>query len=116
MVAWQQSLMLATAFLRLSSNLLVQRRRNKAAAAKLMRKLLKKQGFPPDVIITDKLRSYDAARLGFAQTTSAGKPYGGCRHSGEIHDGQQGPSAEPDCLSPQGSLTGRHRVASLGYR
>jgi len=44
-------------------DLLVQRRRNKAAAAKLMRKLLKKQGFPPDVIITDKLRSYDAAKI-----------------------------------------------------
>jgi len=29
--------------------LLVQRRRNKAAAVKLMRKLLKKQGFAPDV-------------------------------------------------------------------
>jgi transposase-like protein len=43
-------------------DLLVQRRRNKAAAAKLMRKLLKKQGFPPDVIITDKLRSYGAAK------------------------------------------------------
>ena len=28
-----------------------------------MRKLLKKQGFPPDVIITDKLRSYDAAKI-----------------------------------------------------
>ena len=44
-------------------DLLVQRRRNKAAAAKLMRKLLKKQGFPPYVIITDKLRSYDAAKI-----------------------------------------------------
>jgi transposase-like protein len=44
-------------------DLLVQRRRNKVAAAKLMRKLLKKQGFPPDVIITDKLRSYDAAKI-----------------------------------------------------
>jgi len=27
-----------------------------------MRKLLKKQGFPPDVLVTDKLRSYGAAR------------------------------------------------------
>ena len=44
-------------------DLLVQRRRNKTAAAKLMRRLLKKQGFPPDVIITDKLRSYDAAKI-----------------------------------------------------
>jgi putative transposase len=39
-------------------DLLVQRRRDKAAAVKLMRKLLKKQGFAPDVLVTDKLRSY----------------------------------------------------------
>jgi putative transposase len=38
-------------------DLLVQGRRDKAAAVKLMRKLLKKQGFAPDVIVTDKLRS-----------------------------------------------------------
>jgi putative transposase len=43
-------------------DLLVQRRRNKAAAVKLMRKLLKKQGFAPDVLVTDKLRSYGAAK------------------------------------------------------
>ena len=43
-------------------DLLVQRRRDKAAAVKLMRKLLKKQGFAPDVLVTDKLRSYSAAR------------------------------------------------------
>jgi hypothetical protein len=40
----------------------VQRRRDKAAAVKLMRKLLKKQGFAPDVLVTDKLRSYGAAK------------------------------------------------------
>ena len=39
-------------------DLLVQRRRDKAAAVKLMRKLLRKQGFAPDVLVTDKLRSY----------------------------------------------------------
>ena len=43
-------------------DLLVQRRRDKAAAEKLMRKLLKKQGFAPDVLVTDKLRSYGAAK------------------------------------------------------
>jgi putative transposase len=41
-------------------DLLVQRRRDKAAAVKLMRKLLKKQGFTPDVLVTDKLHSYGA--------------------------------------------------------
>ncbi len=43
-------------------DLLVQRRRDKAAAMKLMRKLLKKQGYAPEVLVTDKLRSYAAAR------------------------------------------------------
>ena len=43
-------------------DLLVQRGRNKAAAIKLMRKLLKKQGFAPKVLVTDKLRSYSAAK------------------------------------------------------
>jgi transposase-like protein len=32
-----------------------------AAAVKLMRRLLKKQGFAPDVLVTDKLRSYGVA-------------------------------------------------------
>lgn len=40
---------------------LVQSRRNAKAARRLLRKLLKKQGFAPKRIITDKLRSYPAA-------------------------------------------------------
>jgi transposase-like protein len=43
-------------------DLLVQRRRDKRAAVKLMRKLLKKQGFAPKVPVTDKLPSYGAAK------------------------------------------------------
>ncbi len=43
-------------------DILVQKRRNTAAAVKLMRKLLKKQGFAPSVLVTDKLRSYSAAK------------------------------------------------------
>jgi putative transposase len=42
-------------------DLLVQSRRDKRAAVKLMRKLLKKQGFAPRRIVTDKLRSYSSA-------------------------------------------------------
>ena len=41
--------------------MLVQRRRDKRAALRLMRKLLKKQGFAPKLLVTDKLRSYDSA-------------------------------------------------------
>ncbi len=40
---------------------LVQRRRNAKTAKKLMKKLLKKQGFTPTRIVTDKLRVYPSA-------------------------------------------------------
>jgi len=42
-------------------DILVQSCRNRKAALKLMRKLLKKQGFIPDAFVTDKLPSYAAA-------------------------------------------------------
>ena len=42
-------------------DLLIQSRRNKTAALKLMRKLLKTQGFAPAAVVTDKLPSYGAA-------------------------------------------------------
>src|SRR5213080_3383582 len=42
-------------------DMLVQRRRDRRAALKLMRKLLRKQGFAPRLVVTDKLRSYGAA-------------------------------------------------------
>jgi len=41
-------------------DVLVQKCRNKAAALKLLRKLLKHQGFVPDTIVTDSLASYKA--------------------------------------------------------
>jgi putative transposase len=41
--------------------LLDQRRRDSRAAVRLIRKLLKKQGFAPKLLVTDKLRSYAAA-------------------------------------------------------
>src|SRR5258708_9502720 len=40
--------------------ILLQRRRDRSAAIKLMRKLLRKQGFAPTRVTTDKLRSYRA--------------------------------------------------------
>jgi transposase-like protein len=42
-------------------DMLVQRRRDSQAALRLMRKLLKKQGFAPKLLVTDKLRSYASA-------------------------------------------------------
>src|SRR4051812_8616621 len=43
-------------------DVLVQSRRDKRAAKRLLRKLLKKQGRAPRVMITDKLASYGAAK------------------------------------------------------
>ena len=40
---------------------LIQRRRDAQAAKKLMVKLLKKHGFAPSRVVTDRLRSYPAA-------------------------------------------------------
>jgi transposase-like protein len=41
--------------------MLVQRRRDTRSALRLMRKLLKKQGFVPKLLVTDKLCSYASA-------------------------------------------------------
>ena len=55
-------------------DVLVQRRRNEAVALRLMRKLLRKQGFAPDVVATDKPRSYGAAfaEIGLAARNERG--------------------------------------------
>ena len=50
-------------------DVLVQARRNKKAALRLMRRLLKKQGFAPSSVVTDKLRSYGAAFRDLGLTT-----------------------------------------------
>lgn len=42
--------------------MLIHSRRNKAAAKKFMKKLLKKQGYAPRVLVTDKLKSYATAK------------------------------------------------------
>ena len=49
-------------------DMLVQGRRDSRTALRLMRKLLKKQGFAPKLLVTDKLRSYASAfrRLGLS--------------------------------------------------
>src|ERR671913_122283 len=43
-------------------DILVQPRRDRAAALRLMRKLLRKQGYAPSVLVTDRLASYACAR------------------------------------------------------
>ena len=53
-------------------DILVQPRRDRVAALRLMRKLLRKQGYAPDVLVTDRLASYGCARrqLGMERATS----------------------------------------------
>lgn len=43
-------------------DILMQQRREPNAAKRFFRKLLKQQGFTPRVIVTDKLKSYEAAK------------------------------------------------------
>jgi putative transposase len=66
-------------------DLLVQRRRDTSAAAKLMRKLLRKQGFAPKTLVTDKLRSYQAAKvqLGLSARHERTRPRGAALRIGE---------------------------------
>jgi transposase-like protein len=52
-------------------DMLVQRRRDSRSALRLIRKLLKKQGFVPKLLVTDKLRSYAAAFRRLRLTLSA---------------------------------------------
>ena len=70
-------------------DILVQSRRNAKAAKRLLRKLLKKQGIAPRVMITDKLASYGAAKR---------ESHARCRASAaprlEQPSGEQ-PSADP---------------------
>ena len=64
----------------------MQRRRDKAPAVKLMRKLLKKQGFAPDVMVTDKLRSYGAAK---AEIGSSARHEQGLRKNNRAENSHQ---------------------------
>jgi putative transposase len=54
-------------------DLLLQRRRDKAAAVTFLRKLLKKRGCAPGVIVTDRLRSYGAAKAQIGLSARHGK-------------------------------------------
>jgi putative transposase len=59
---------------------------DKVAAARLMRKLLKKQGFAPEAMVTDKLRSYGAAK---AEMGIVGAPQPGLRKNNRAENSHQ---------------------------
>jgi putative transposase len=68
--------------------ILVQRRRDKHAAFRLMRKLLKKQGFVPKLLTTDKLGSYGAAFRHLHLT---------CRHEQRLRKNTDGVATAASC-------------------
>jgi transposase-like protein len=71
-------------------DMLVQRRRDSRAALRLMRKLLKKQGFAPKLLVTDKLRSYASA---FRRLRLACRPEQGLRKNNRAENSHQARSA-----------------------
>jgi transposase-like protein len=94
-------------------DVLVQPRRDKAAALRLMRRLLRRRGAAPEVLVTDGLGSYAAAarELGLtaahvragprttaprARTCRSGSGSAGCRAS----EGRVPPSASSPCTPP----------------
>jgi transposase-like protein len=65
---------------------LVQPRRNKAAAVKLLHKLMKKLGFAPRLLVTDKLPSYGAANAEIGMTARHEK---GLRKNNRVENSHQ---------------------------
>jgi putative transposase len=66
--------------------MLVQRRRDSRAVLRLMRKLLKKQGFAPKLLVTDKLRSYASA---FRRPRLTGRHEQGLRKNNRAENSRQ---------------------------
>jgi len=73
-------------------DLLVQPRRDTAAALRLIGKLLKKQGYAPDELVTDKLGSYGAARHELRNGASPARP---ASHAAAPSASAASPSAVP---------------------
>jgi putative transposase len=67
-------------------DMLVERRRDKLAALRLMRKLLRKQGLAPKLLVTDKLGSYGSA---FRQLRLACPHDQGLRKNNRIENSHQ---------------------------
>src|SRR5271170_287934 len=91
-------------------DLLVQRRRDARAAAKLMRKLLKKQGFAPETLVTDRLRSYGAAKTQLGLSA---------RHEQGLRQNNRALGTRCRCAtsrisSPSGGSTSATRLSDFG--
>ena len=93
-------------------DVLVQRRRDTRAAQRLMRKLLKSAVTPPRVMITDKLRSYGAARAKMSLRVEHRQHKGLKQSSGELPPTNATTRADHEAL--QISQTGA--TVSVGSR
>jgi IS1 family transposase len=86
-------------------DVLVQRRKDSRAAQQLITKLLTSDVTPPRVMITDKLRSYDAARakMGFLRRTSPAQ--GPEQSRGELSPADKAPRTDHEAIqiSPAGT-------------
>jgi hypothetical protein len=92
-------------------DLLVQRRRDKAAAEKLMRKLLKKQGFAPDVLVIDKLRSYGVAK---SEIGLSARHEQGLRKNNRAENSRQ-PTRQRECKMQRFKSPGDQPTASCPF-
>jgi putative transposase len=88
-------------------DILVQSRRDARAAKRLLRKLLKKQGIAPRVMITDKLDSYAAAK----RMVMLGVEHR--QHQGREQSGGKQPSADPKTRAHRETLQVSRTGAAL---
>jgi transposase-like protein len=84
--------------------MLEQRRRNKRAALRLMRKLLRKHGVAPKLVVTDQLRSYGAAFRDLRLT---------CRHDQGLRKNNRAKSCDGESARCSGSSRQHPPSASL---
>jgi putative transposase len=112
-------------------DIFLQSRRNKRAAKKFFRKLLKKQGYIPRVLVTDKLTSYHAAKREVLRSVRHER---GKRDNNRAENSHQAtrererkmrrfksPGQAQRFLSAQGSIysffrPGRHQMQVRNYR
>ena len=79
-------------------DMLVQRRRDSRSALRLIRKLLKKQGFVPKLLVTDKLRSYASA---FRRVRLSCRHEQGLRRNNRAENSHQAPTTRAQASAVQ---------------
>ena len=87
-------------------DVLVQRRRDSRAAQRLIRKLLKSAVTPPRVMITDKLRSYGAARAKMGRSRRTSPAQGPEQSRGKLSPADKATRTDHEAIqiSPAGTM------------